>query len=199
MSAWSAFLRGLAKGEAIRQRQRVSEVKGQLKTAGRARRILEAERLRRQRKREHVSPQDELRIRLANLEGEMPGIIAKVNRAGYMEDVMDARFEREGGNWAPLKPSTVKRRGSAHPILQATGRLRRGAKTAVAGTFQGVIPPKWRGRQRFTGVPYAKYHQNGTPNMVARTFLRNPGKKEMRPAIEYMNRLISSYLKRGTY
>jgi phage virion morphogenesis protein len=44
--------------------------------------------------------------------------------AGFMRDRVEENFQSEGRpKWTPLSPVTVERRGSAHPILQRTGRL----------------------------------------------------------------------------
>jgi hypothetical protein len=54
-----------------------------------------------------------------------------------VRDINRSRFQSEGdGQWAPLAPSTVRQRGSAHPILDDTGGLkasltRRGARGAA--------------------------------------------------------------------
>jgi phage gpG-like protein len=47
------------------------------------------------------------------------------NVSGIMRDSFDRNFQQEGRPaWEQLAPSTVKKRGSAHPILQVTGDLR---------------------------------------------------------------------------
>ena len=48
--------------------------------------------------------------------------------AGISQEMLtqtEARIQQEGPGWPQLKPATVKRRGSAHPILQVTGALAR--------------------------------------------------------------------------
>jgi phage gpG-like protein len=79
------------------------------------------------------------------------------------------QFDSEGGNsgtWAPLAPATVRRRGSAHPILNEHGDLResltqRGGK----GSVRTVGP-----HELFVGtdVDYAHFHQSGTSRMPRR-------------------------------
>lgn len=85
------------------------------------------------------------------------------------------QFDSEGayasGGWAPLKPSTVARRGGrAHPILRtpgdAGGRLRRSLTTK--GARDAVRDITADSMTVGTRVPYAKYHQRGTKNMAQR-------------------------------
>jgi phage virion morphogenesis protein len=43
---------------------------------------------------------------------------------GFLADRVEENFAEEGRpQWAPLSPVTVRRRGSAHPILQVSGSL----------------------------------------------------------------------------
>lgn len=90
------------------------------------------------------------------------------------EDVMSAigveRFESEGyGNWAPLADSTVRQK-AAHSwpmnILERTGDLK--ASLSDPGRAAQTTPQSmtWG-----TDVPYAGYHQEGTPKMPARPVL----------------------------
>ena len=199
MAAWNAFLRGLERGIAARGRPQVDALRVNIK-ASKARGLRPVRPIVRGPNPAQKMTESERRDkRLANLPNVLPQIIAKVNRAGFMEKIIDERFENEGNNWKQLAPSTVKRRGSAHPILQVTGRLKKGAIRGVAGTFRGEKPPNWRSRTKFTRVPYAKYHQQGTSNMPARTFYRNPGKKEMSKAMRFYHELIDSYIKTGKF
>jgi phage gpG-like protein len=80
------------------------------------------------------------------------------------------QFSSEGGfasgSWAPLAESTVRRRGSAGPILDDSGDLRRsltqeGAKGSVRQITSDSL---------FVGtdVDYAQYHQTGTSRMPRR-------------------------------
>jgi hypothetical protein len=79
------------------------------------------------------------------LDKQMAGL---VDRGSHLQPALDAagdellninrrRFASEGdGSWAPLRPSTVRQRGSAHPILQDGGDLAeslttRGARGSV--------------------------------------------------------------------
>ncbi len=80
-------------------------------------------------------------------------------------DIELAQFRSEGTRsraWAPLAPSTVRQRGSAHPILDDTGTLRRSL----------TLPEAPDSVRRLTAtslligteVEYARYHVTGTRN-----------------------------------
>lgn len=73
-----------------------------------------------------------------------------------------------GEGWDQLKPATVRQRGSAHPILQDSGKLLRVATSkhiweidGQAGTAQITSLP---------GVEYGFLHDTGTSIMAARPF-----------------------------
>ena len=78
--------------------------------------------------------------------------------AGHLVASAHTSFEREsspdGTPWAPLSPVTVKRRGSAHPILRVDGDLLRsiigdwGRDFAEAGTGDVRATPLHFGAQR---------------------------------------------------
>jgi len=72
-------------------------------------------------------------------------------------------FDQESGpagKWADLRPSTIARKRGGQ-ILFDTGRLR-GSIGVVAGHKQVEVG---------TSVAYARFHQHGTRNMVARPFV----------------------------
>lgn len=60
-------------------------------------------------------------------------------------------FKDEGPGWPQLKPSTVKRRGSAHPILQVTNALARSVTTRSGADYAQVG----------SNLAYASIHQFG--------------------------------------
>ena len=67
-----------------------------------------------------------------------------------------------GEEWAPLRPSTLKR-GRHPPPLTATGTMRRGVVvTAHPHKITVDIP-----------APYASFHQDGTEKMAQRAMLPN--------------------------
>lgn len=79
------------------------------------------------------------------------------------------QFDSEGGNsghWAPLAPSTVKKRGAAHPILNEHGDLRASLTKADAKGAVRTVEP----HELFVGtdIDYAQYHQTGTSRMPRR-------------------------------
>lgn len=78
-------------------------------------------------------------------------------------------FDAEGRPpWLPLAESTVKRRGTAHPILNEKGALKKRATQFNIWTID-------RDSAAITGldsrVKYAGYHQSGTRNMPQRAFV----------------------------
>lgn len=68
-----------------------------------------------------------------------------------MGNLTQDAFLNEGPGWPALKPSTVKRRGSAHPILRQDGGL------AASITHGGDATSAWVG----AGKIYAAVHQFG--------------------------------------
>lgn len=80
------------------------------------------------------------------------------------------QFRGEGraasGGWDQLAESTVKRRGSAHPILTHTGLLR------ASLTHPNALGSRWHeGKSEMyveSAVPYGRFHQFGTVNMPQR-------------------------------
>lgn len=70
-------------------------------------------------------------------------------------------FQAEGPGWPALKPATVKRRGSAHPILQVSA-----GGLAASITHGGDANSAWVGAAK----KYAAIHQfGGTVERQART------------------------------
>ena len=91
---------------------------------------------------------------IANLAPTMRSIGRKLG------DLTEDAFQSEGPGWPQLRPATVKRRGSAHPILQDTGGL------AASITHGGDAASAWVG----VGKIYAAIHQfGGTIQHEART------------------------------
>lgn len=68
-------------------------------------------------------------------------------------DITEDAFQAEGPGWPQLKPYTVAKRGSAHPILQDTGGL------AGSITHGGDRDSAWVGMSK----EYAEKHQFGDP------------------------------------
>ena len=80
------------------------------------------------------------------------------------------QFTSEGGfasgGWAPLADSTVRRRGSAHPILVEHGDLKASLTDAAAkGAIREITSDSL-----FVGtdIDYAPFHQRGTGRMPRR-------------------------------
>lgn len=68
---------------------------------------------------------------------------------------------RRPGPWAPLAPSTIRRKGH-DKILYDTGRLRDSISIGEVTPSSATVG---------TDAPYAPYHQFGTKKMVARPFI----------------------------
>jgi phage gpG-like protein len=80
------------------------------------------------------------------------------------------QFSSEGGfasgGWDPLADSTVRRRGSAHPILDESSELRDSlTQDGAKGSIRRITSD-----ELFVGtdVDHAQYHQTGTPRMPRR-------------------------------
>jgi hypothetical protein len=56
----------------------------------------------------------------------------------------DAAFVAEGPGWAPLAPSTVAERGSAHPILRRSGAYQASWVTATTDDSVMLGSDDWR-------------------------------------------------------
>lgn len=76
------------------------------------------------------------------------------------------RFGAEGPGWANLAASTVKKRGSAHPILVDTGELK--ASLTEPHHANAVFEPGPDEVFMGTSDPVAVFHQQGTHKMPER-------------------------------
>ena len=83
---------------------------------------------------------------VSNLTPTMEDIGAKLG------DLTEDAFQNEGPGWPALKPATVKRRGSAHPILQVSA-----GGLAASITHGGDRNSAWVGASKV----YAAVHQFG--------------------------------------
>jgi len=97
--------------------------------------------------------------RILGLTYQKLGNLKKPLRASanlILEDV-EQQFKTEGGltgGWQPLSEATIRgRKGSAHPILQVSGALRRSFYSLV-DEKRAIISSK---------SPYFKYHQSRMP------------------------------------
>lgn len=100
--------------------------------------------------------------------GKLAGVPSRAVKAAGA--AIDARWKADwragkdphGRAWRPLAPYTVRKRGSARPILIHTGAMIAGAAvTAAAKT----------GLRLTLSVPYAGFHQSGTARMPARPII----------------------------
>jgi phage gpG-like protein len=75
----------------------------------------------------------------------------------------------EGTPWAPLAPSTLRRRRASPSILYATGALRRSlTEPGAAGHIEELED---QSLTLGTRLPYALYHQTGTRRLPARPII----------------------------
>ena len=137
--------------------------------------------------------------RVSGMSRQMQAIVKnserEVNRKGFMEDIVQARFDNERGYadgglaWASRKDS-----GDGHPILQDTGRLLQAALRAVRNTYN-ILKVRWQIAR--VNVPYGLYHQQGTSKMPRRPFLNDPTKSELNPADSYCVKIARKLLRRA--
>jgi phage gpG-like protein len=75
----------------------------------------------------------------------------------------------EGTPWAPLAPSTLRRRRASPSILYATGALLRSlTEPGAAGHVEALED---QSLTLGSGLPYALYHQTGTRRLPARPLI----------------------------
>jgi Phage virion morphogenesis family len=106
-------------------------------------------------------------LRVGNRGGDMSPVLGSI--ADDWMDWNQEQFTTEGGRasggWAALAPSTVKRRGSAHPILQVSGalmeELTKRSNVLVTDSFAHLSIPD-------DVEEYGRYHQSGTSRMPQR-------------------------------
>jgi len=81
----------------------------------------------------------------------------------YVKQAFQTEGASEGTNWKELAPSTVKRRGSAHPILHVSGRLEESFEKGGSDHIEDIGPKTltWGSR-----VGYALFQQFGTGGRV---------------------------------
>jgi phage gpG-like protein len=114
--------------------------------------------------------------------------------ADYQTKVVNARQFREQGSvetgkWSPLSPPYARwkaRVRPGRPLLVFDGDLKR--EMTVPG--QGVYDV-WRSGMRVgTDIPYATYHQNGTPGMPARPLIGTARRQDTREFGKILQRWI---------
>jgi phage virion morphogenesis protein len=100
---------------------------------------------------------------LANLIRHVSDLTPTMQAIGRaLGDLTEDAFQAEGPGWPQLQPATVKRRGSAHPILQVTGGL------AASITHGGDRDAAWVGAPK----EYAAVQQFGQPKGASGTTRR---------------------------
>jgi phage gpG-like protein len=81
----------------------------------------------------------------------------------YVKQAFTSEGASEGAPWQELAPSTVARRGSAHPILRVSGLLMESFEKRAPEHHEEIGPRKlvWG-----SDVPYALFHEFGTGGRV---------------------------------
>lgn len=96
---------------------------------------------------------------------------------------------RYGSGWSPLSPKYGAWKAKVRPgkpILEFDGLLR---ESLTQRPF-GVDEVTGKGMVVGTGVPYARYHQNGTENMPARELLAKPTREDTKLWAKMMHEFI---------
>ena len=128
--------------------------------------------------------QERLEGRVERLKNPMPIYqVLSQDVLAAISDCFDKEESPDGVSWAPLKPSTLKRkRAGSTKILQDKGILRLSFLANVSNEGFSIT----------TGVPYAKWHQEGTSKMPARPFMPI-GKNGERIPAELWERIIDDF------
>jgi len=104
------------------------------------------------------------------------------------------KFSQGGGDWAPLKQSTIDRKGGDDTILIRTGemfaalksrRINMARKSVTVGIFGGGRNSK-----------VAAFHQAGTQNMPQRLVVVEPPRSELRKMKKVAEKLLGEEAKR---
>jgi phage gpG-like protein len=126
-----------------------------------------------------------------NLGNAMPAFEAM---AEYQVGTVNKRqFDEQGsvdtGKWSPLSPPYARfkaRVRPGRPLLVFDGDLRKEMTVPGKGVYE--VGPK--GMTVGTDISYAKYHQNGTPNMPARPLIGTPREADKRQFEKILQRWI---------
>lgn len=112
----------------------------------------------------------------------------------FLEGKVKEKITQSDPDWPPLKPETVKRKGSSRPLID-TGRLRdsithkvEGDK-ALVGIFGGEV------------LVYAAVHEFGSPkrNIPERSYLRKTFDEQKEQIEELIDAEIEKVLRRFTF
>lgn len=114
--------------------------------------------------------------------------------AEYQVKTVNARqFREEGtaetGSWAPLSPPYARWKATRRPgrkILVFDGDLKASMTVPGEGVFEVTHDQFIVG----TDIEYAKYHQQGTPQMPARRLLGAPRKRDTQLMAKMLQRWI---------
>jgi phage gpG-like protein len=117
-----------------------------------------------------LAPVERLLVRLQSPASSRQSLLRELGllvRAQHTRRVLSEKASPDGGAWAPLKDSTVKRKGNAN-ILVETGTMAK----AWSLTF-GADNVRMRNTAKSSrgGALYLPFHQFGTANMAARVVM----------------------------
>lgn len=112
----------------------------------------------------------------------------------FLEGKIKELFTKTPSEWPPLKPETIKRKGSSKPLID-TGRLRNSIThkveedKALVGIFGGEV------------LVYAAVHEFGSPrkNIPERSFLRLGFDKSKEEIEKLLDAEIEKVLRRHTF
>ena len=113
--------------------------------------------------------------------------------ARYQLGVNERQFKERGtaetGKWAPLSPAYGRWKARVRPgkpLLVFDGDLKKTMTIPGKGIY--IVRPT--SMTVGTAVPYAKYHQNGTPTMPARKLIGEPRRTDSREFGKILQRFI---------
>lgn len=129
---------------------------------------------------------------LNSLQREKEQVLRKAG--AFLEGKIKELFTKTPSEWPPLKPETIRRKGSSKPLID-TGRLRNSithkveGDKALVGIFGGEV------------LVYAAVHEFGSPkkNIPERSFLRLGFDKNKEEIERLIDAEIEKVLRRHTF
>jgi len=118
-----------------------------------------------------LAPVDGMMVQLANFGGSKMSLLRALGvliQKQHTRRVLSEKTSPDGATWAPLKASTVERKGNAN-ILVESGRMAHAWSLAFGA--DSVRMRNTATSSRSKGVKYLPFHQFGTRNMAARPML----------------------------
>lgn len=129
---------------------------------------------------------------LNSLQREKEQVLRKAG--AFLEGKIKEKITHSDPSWPPLKPETVKRKGSSKPLID-TGRLRNSithkveGDRALVGIFGGEV------------LVYAAVHEFGSPkkNIPERSYLRKTFDEQKEQIEKLIDAEIEKVLRRFTF